>query len=114
MEDFLNYFIFGFAGSCAARAFSGCGESGLLSSCSLWVSHCSGFYCCGAQTLGHKASVVAAPGLESTGLIVVAHGLSCSTICGIFLDQGSNPCLLHQHVDSLPLSHQGNPCKTLF
>ena len=82
MEDFLNYFIFGSARSCAAWAFSGCGESGLLSSCSLWVSHCSGFYCCGAQTLGHKASVVAAPGLESTGLIVVAHGLSCSKYVG--------------------------------
>ena len=29
--------------------------------------------------------------------------------CGIFLDQGSNPCLLHWQVDSLSLSHQGNP-----
>ena len=27
--------------------------------------------------------------------------------CGIFLDQGSNPCLLHWQVDYLPLSHQG-------
>ena len=26
--------------------------------------------------------------------------------CGIFLDQGSNLCLLHCQVDSLPLSHQ--------
>ena len=29
--------------------------------------------------------------------------------CGIFPDQGSNPCFLHWQVDSLPLSHQGNP-----
>ena len=29
--------------------------------------------------------------------------------CGIFLDRGSNPCLLHWQVDSLPLSHQGSP-----
>ena len=28
---------------------------------------------------------------------------------GIFLTQGSNPCLLHWKVDSLPLSHQGSP-----
>ena len=26
----------------------------------------------------------------------------------IFLTQGLNPCLVHQQVDSLPLSHQGN------
>ena len=43
------------------------------------------------------------------GSIVVAHGLSCSTAGGIFLDQGSNPCLLHWQVDSQPLDHQGNP-----
>ena len=40
------------------------------------------------------ASVVAASGLWSTGLKVVAHGLSCSAACGIFLDQGLNLCLL--------------------
>ena len=30
----------------------------------------------------------------------MAHGLSCSAACGIFLDQGSNPCLLHWQADS--------------
>jgi len=40
--------------------------------------------------------------------VVVAHGLSCSTACGIFLDQGLNPCPLHQQADSYPLYHQGN------
>ena len=30
-----------------------------------------------------------------------------SAACGIFLDQGSNPCILHWQADSLPLSHQG-------
>ena len=29
--------------------------------------------------------------------------------CGIFLDQGSNPCPLHWQEDSLPLSYQGSP-----
>ena len=37
------------------------------------------------------------------------HGLRCSAACGIFLDQGSNPCPLHWQVDSEPLRHQGSP-----
>ena len=43
------------------------------------------------------------------GSVVVAHGPSCSAACGIFPDQGSNPCPLHWQVDSQPLSHQGSP-----
>lgn len=39
----------------------------------------------------------------------MTHWLSCSTALGIFLDQGLNQCLLHWHVDSSPLSHQGSP-----
>ena len=39
----------------------------------------------------------------------MAHGLSCSVACGIFLDQGSNPCPLHWQADSYPLHHQGSP-----
>ena len=54
------------------------------------------FSSCGSWSLEHSS-------------IVGVHGLSCSEACGIFLDQGSNPCLLHWQVDSLPLSHQGNP-----
>ena len=30
----------------------------------------------------------------------MAHGLSCSAACGIFPDQGSNPCPLHWQADS--------------
>ena len=37
------------------------------------------------------------------------HGLSRSMAFGILPDQGSNPCILHWQVDSLPLSHQGSP-----
>ena len=58
-------------------------------------------------------SVVAAPVLWSTGSIVVAHRFSCFTACGIFLDQGSNPYLLHWQADFLPLSHQGSPMSFL-
>ena len=63
---------------------------------------------------GTPASVVVAHGLQSTGSVVVAHRLSCSTVCGIFLDQGSNPCLLHGQMDSYPPYHQGSPRAVLF
>ena len=66
------------------------------------TSHCRSFTCCGAQILGH------------VGLVVVAHRLSCSTVCGIFPDQGLNLCVLHWQVDSLLLSHQGSPHYTDF
>ena len=38
--------------------------------------------------------------LEPAGSVVVAHGLSFSAACGIFLDQGLNPCPLHWQADS--------------
>ena len=41
--------------------------------------------------------------------VIVAHGPSCSPACGIFPDQGSNPCPLHWQADSQPLRHQGSP-----
>ena len=50
-------------------------------------------------------------GSRRAGSVVVAHGLSCSTACGIFPDQGSNPCPLHWQADSQPLCHQGSPVK---
>ena len=33
-------------------------------------------------------------------------GLSCSEACGIYPDQGLNPCPLLWQMDSLPLIHQ--------
>ena len=49
-------------------------------------------------------------GSRRAGSVVVAHGPSCSAACGIFPDQGSNPCPLHWQADSQPLRHQGSPC----
>ena len=43
------------------------------------------------------------------GSVVVAHGPSCSAACGIFPDQGLNPCPLHWQADPQPLCHQGSP-----
>ena len=40
-----------------------------------------------------------------------SYGLSCSMACGIFADQGSDPCLLHWQVNSLLLSHHGSPAQ---
>ena len=49
-----------------------------------------------------------------SGSVVVAHGPSCSTACGIFPDQGSNPCPLHWQADSQPLRHQGSPTEIIL
>ena len=38
--------------------------------------------------------------------VVMPHGLICSKACGIFLDQGSNPCPPYWQIDSYPLCHQ--------
>ena len=48
-------------------------------------------------------------GSRRTGSVIVSHGPSCSAACGIFPDQGSNPCPLHWQADSQPLRHQGSP-----
>ena len=41
----------------------------------------------------------------------MVHGLSCSAACGIFLDQGLNPCPLHWQADSAP---PGKPLPVTF
>ena len=53
-------------------------------------------------------------GSRRAGSVVVAHGPSCSMACGIFPDQGSNPCPLHWQADSQPLYHQGSPVHPFF
>ena len=102
VQSFLcnHLFIFGSAGFLSlCRLVSGCGAR---------ASHCGGFSCRGAWLQGEQALLVAACRLQGVGSVVVAHGLSCSEACGIFMDQGLNPCLLHWQVGSLPLSHRGS------
>ena len=53
-------------------------------------------------------------GSRCAGSAIVAHGPSCSAVCGIFPDQGSNPCPLHWQADSQPLRHQGSPTSLLL
>ena len=64
-----NQFIyFGCArSSLPCGLFSSCEEQELLSSCSAYASHCSGFSSCGAQGPGTRTSAVAACGLISCG-----------------------------------------------
>ena len=68
--------------------------------CSVQGSHCGGFSGCRSGTLGHLSFS------------------SCGTwdylACGIFLDQGSNLCLLRSLVDDLPVHHPGKPSHPLF
>ena len=44
--------------------------------CGARASHCGGFFCCGAQTLGMQASVVVAHRLSSCGSRALEHSLS--------------------------------------
>ena len=57
---------------------------GLLSSSGAQASRCGGFSRRGAQALGRVDSVAVALGLQSAGLVVVTHRLSCLTARGIF------------------------------
>ena len=43
---------------CLQPFLSSCGEQELLSSCSMWASHCGRFSCCRAWALGTQASVL--------------------------------------------------------
>ena len=72
---------------CCAQAISSRGERGLL-------------FVVVRGLLIAVASLVVEHRLWSADSVVVAHGLSCSAACGIFPDQGSNPCPLHWQADS--------------
>ena len=79
-----------------ARAFSSCGKRVHSS------SRCTGLSLSWPLLLQSTGS-------RRAGSVVVAHRPSCSAACGIFPDQGLNPCPLHQQADSQPLCHQGSP-----
>ena len=66
------------------------------------------------QVLGMRAPAVAARGFQSAGSVVAGLGLSCFAACGIFPDQGLNPCPLHWQAGSQPLDHQGSPPTSVF
>ena len=80
------------SGSCSSLQCAGFPLRWLLL---LWSmgSRCVGFSSCGMWAQQ-------ACGLQRAGSVVVAHGLTCSTACGIFRNQGSNLCPLHWQEDS--------------
>ena len=85
--------------SFCARAFSSYSKRGPLFNSSSW---CTGLSLSRPLLLHSTSS-------RGAGSVAVAHGPSCSAACGIFPDQGSNPCPLYWQADSQPLRHQGSP-----
>ena len=79
-----------------ARAFSSCGKRGPL-------------FIAVRGPFTTAASPVAEHRLQMHRLSSCGSQPSCSVACGIFPDQGSNPCPLHWQADSQPLRHQGSP-----
>ena len=61
------------------------------------------------QLLSLRAQALGAHGLRRCSSRVPEHRLRRPVARGILPDQGSNPCLLRQQADSLPLSHEGSP-----
>jgi len=60
----------------------------------------------GAWFLIVVASLVVGHGLYSRASVAADLGLSYCQVCGIFLEQGSNPCLLQWQANFYPLYHQ--------
>ena len=78
-----------------------CGLSLVVASGGYFSSQCAGFSLWWLLLLWSPGSRrVGFSSCSTQGLVVVAHGLCCSVACGIFPDQGSNPCPLHWQVDS--------------
>ena len=88
--------------------FSSCRERELLFGTVLALLLAAASLIAERRLSGARASAAVAPGLQSTGSVVVALRLSRSTACGTFPDRGLNLCLLHRQADSLPLAHQGS------
>ena len=61
--------------SCYRPAFSSGGERGLLSTCGAWASHCGGFSCGGARTLGLSREVFSLDSCPSSSLTLILSDL---------------------------------------
>ena len=75
---------------------SSCGKQRLLARCGAQASHCYAFFLLqrtgsrarGLQSLWGLGSAVAAPGLSSSGSVVVPYGPCCSMACGNLPEPG--------------------------
>ena len=97
----LILFIFGCAGSLLLCGLSLVAVRGLLVSVPARVPE--------QRLPGAESSEAVAHERSSCGSWALELRLSSPEICGIFPDQGLNPCFLHWQANSLPLSHQGSP-----
>ena len=82
----------GFSLAVASGSYSGVGEQ---------ASHCGGFSCFRAQTLGHSLN-----GCGTWAELLLG--------CEFSLDQGSNPCLLHWQADFFTTEPPGKPQEKLL
>ena len=109
---FLFIYLFGCVGSSfLCKGFLQLRQAGATLHRGARASHYCGLYSssqCASLSLS-RPLLLRSTSSRHTGSVVVAHGPSCSTACGIFPDQGSNPCPLHWQADSQPLRHQGSP-----
>ena len=99
---FFFTFIYLFIYGCVGSSFLVRGLSLVVASGGHSSSRCAGLSL-------SRPLLLRSTGSRRAGSVIVAHGPSCSAACGIFPDQGSNPCPLHWQADSQPLRHQGSP-----
>ena len=76
---------------CCVQAFSSCSEQGLLF---IALQRLLSLQRTGSRHTGFSHCSTWALWLWLIGSLVVVHGLSCPTACGIFPDQGLNLCPL--------------------
>ena len=94
---------------CFVQAFPSYRELGLLSSCSLWASHCSDFSCCRAWALGligFSSCSTWAKKLWFTSLVAPQHVKSSWTRDGSHVPCTGRQILMH--------CHQGSPNFGIF
>ena len=72
---------------CCAQAFSSCSKWGLV-----LVAVCGLLLVVVSLVAEHRLQACGLQKLQHTGSVAVAFRLSGSLACGIFPDQGSNPC----------------------
>ena len=113
------YLFWAVLGLCCRAGISPLGVNESCSSCSAWVSYCSGFSLRRSKGFRAQTSVVAAHGLSRCTPWALEHRPSrgsrhsCSTACGIFPEQGSNPCLQHWLGDATREAPRLLFCKSL-
>ena len=97
-SSFLKYlFIFGFTGSLFLL-------HGLFSSCSVWASHCGGFFYCRARSLGHRGFSICSTWAQQLWLL--GSRAHAQQLWRTGLAAPWHVGLLHWQANFLPQSHR--------